>query len=145
MEPLALILNEFSKVISGQLLAYDYVTEVIQLTDILPIIFPNGNDYGQSEFKRIDHYMTMGNKLRKISNKYDILAIHAIANISKLRKKQPKIQRRAFIIKSLKHPSEVKLLRKVYGDSFYLITRELANEAALSKKLKSLLEDIKNG
>lgn len=116
-------LKYFAEVISNQLLAYDYMTEVIQLTDIFPGLFPNRNDYGQSEFKRIHDYMEMGNTLRNKSQKNEILAMHAIAKISGLRKneKYSNIKRRAFIFKSLKHPDEVKLLRKVYGDGFYLL------------------------
>ena len=139
-------LEEFSKVIYGQLLAYDYVTEVVQLTDILPKIFPNGPDYGQSEFKRISHYMDMGNRLRDDSKENRILAMHAMAKISKFRKEQPNVQRRAFILKSLKHPSEVKLLRKVYGDSFYLIGLHKTMEKRTSylTEVKSLSDDQAN-
>ena len=39
-------LGYFANVMSDQLRAYGYISEIIQLTDILPRIYPDHLDYG---------------------------------------------------------------------------------------------------
>jgi cytidine deaminase len=74
----------------------------------------------------IDTHMTQGNELRKQTGLNDALAILAIAEIQKQRQEAGLAQghilsRCAYILRSLKHPEEVKTLRNIYGDSFYLV------------------------
>ena len=135
-------LGHFSDVLSSQLSAYDYETEVISLTDIFKHIFSNYGGYGQAKYKRIMSYMDMGNKLREKSSN-DFLAMHAIAKVLMARKKRSSTKRRAFIFKSLKHPDEIKFLRKVYGDSFYLLGLQNLMEKRISYliEVKSLSKD----
>jgi len=76
--------------------------------------------------KYIDTHMTQGNELRKQTGLNDALAILAIAEIQKQRQEAGLAQghilsRCAYILRSLKHPEEVKTLRNIYGDSFYLV------------------------
>ena len=104
-------LRELSTVISSELLEYNYNTEIIKLTDILPTIFTGvkySNKY-DSESDRINSYMDFGNKVREKSGKNDILVRHAMAKISDLRQTNPDLKRRAYIFHSLKHHEEVKL------------------------------------
>ena len=72
----------------------------------------------ENEYDRIKHYMNEGDELRKNSNNNAILAAGVISKIKSLRDTlKPKT---AYIVNSLKHPSEVEFLRKVYGQGFYL-------------------------
>lgn len=92
---------------------------------------------------QIDRHMTAGNEIREIMKNGEAMASLGIWQIenerlinSGLPVVPPKrvrkgslrdlmrglpIPNRAFILRSLKHPHEVRLLRKVYGTSFYLI------------------------
>lgn len=75
--------------------------------------------------------MTEGNYLRKGTGDYAILAKLAAAKINEIRLKSKSanlpnktpapMPRRAFIISSLKHPTEVAALRKIYANGFFLI------------------------
>lgn len=62
--------------------------------------------------------MSKGDDARKTSNNNGILAYGAVKLINEKRPQIP--QKTAYIINSLKHPDEVSLLRKVYGQGFYL-------------------------
>lgn len=79
-----------------------------------------------TEYKRINHYMDLGTKLRKETNN-GILAMAAADLIQQKRKEKygegspGYLPRYAFIIKSLKNTEEVKVLRTIYGNGFYLI------------------------
>ena len=74
---------------------------------------------GTSEFVRIKTLMSAGDTLRNRSQRNSILAAGAAAKIKELRKtSHPKT---AYIINSLKRPEEVELLRRIYGEAFFLI------------------------
>lgn len=92
---------------------FGYTAEEISVSSCLPR-FADG-----SEYKRVKHYMQAGNRLRETSKNNAILAAGAVKSILAVRSdSNPK---KAYIVKSLKHPEEVEFLRKVYGDGFYLI------------------------
>jgi len=74
----------------------------------------------------IHKHMDAGNKLRQITGLNDAMAILGIGAIreerlAELRPEPGTVPRRAYIIRSLKHPDEARTLRHVYGSSFYLI------------------------
>lgn len=78
-----------------------------------------------SEYNRIDSYMTAGNKLREFSKSPDFVVAAAVAGVSQQRNREgdrklpnPRV---ATIFRSLKRPEEVELLRKIYGVGFFLI------------------------
>ncbi|WP_313597568.1 anti-phage dCTP deaminase [Psychrobacter sanguinis] len=79
----------------------------------------NGLPAEPNENERIAHYIKEGNRLRKSSNNTSILAAGAIKKIRELR--DNKVPNVVYIVDSLKHPSEVELFRKTYGEGFYLI------------------------
>ena len=132
---------------------YDQV--VIRLSSLLSQIIdfrnklsPEKND---SEFERIKNYMDAGTGLRRKTGRGDILALMAVAAIrdhrisinSKSKRKNPnlseedlgkrRIPRTAYVLNSLKHPDEIKILRNIYGKGFILISvyspKELRAEA----------------
>ena len=71
------------------------------------------------EDKRITSRMDAGNILRERTGYGDVLALLATQKIQQLRKPPP--GRKAYVINSLKHPSEVNCLRRIYGPGFFLI------------------------
>ncbi|MFT4804993.1 MAG: deoxycytidylate deaminase [Psychroserpens sp.] len=102
-----------------------------------------------NEYERIKHYMTEGDQIRKSSNNNGILAYGAVKLITENRH-QP-LKKTAYIINSLKHPDEVSLLRKVYGQGFYLIgihsdkirrINYLTNDKGMSQKHATELVNI---
>jgi deoxycytidylate deaminase len=79
------------------------------------------------EEKRINAHMDAGNEFRAKIGQGDALAVLALASIRKERKKANgnelfPIPRSAYILWSLKHPDEVRALRRIYGSSFLLIS-----------------------
>lgn len=100
--------------LKSKLQIFNYETEIIKISSILPPF----NNSKAGEYQRVRHYMNQGDKFREKSDNNSILAAGAIYQIKNARKKEN--QKRAYIIDSLKHPDEVELLRKVYGNGFYL-------------------------
>lgn len=101
------------------------VADVIKLIDLLESKFTAESKEEFSDFHSIDYYdktrcrQKAGNALREATNP-SILALLGIDAISEKRK-QLAGKKRAYILHSLKHPSEAILLREVYGDAFFLI------------------------
>jgi deoxycytidylate deaminase len=95
-----------------------------------------------SEAARIDTHMTAGNKLCELAESESFLVSAAIAEINRSRKRigvdtaEP-LPKTVHILMSLKRPSEVELLRSIYGTGFYLI----GVFASESDRLKYLTED----
>lgn len=123
----------------------NYKCKTIRLSSFLPQIknAPWGDLPDSPEDNRIDKYMTAGNSLRETVKQGDALALLSIAAIKKMREDcggdaLTPIPRQAYILRSLKHPDEVKTLRKIYGHSFILMSsyspREL-RKIELSKKI----------
>lgn len=99
-----------------RLQGFGYSVEEIRVSACLPKFS------GTGEYERIKHYMQAGDKLRKNSKNNAVLAAGVANKISSLRSQNnSSSKKQAFIVNSLKHPSEVEFLRKIYGDGFYLI------------------------
>ena len=76
----------------------------------------------EPEEKRIASHMDAGNAIRRLCASPTAVAALAIGDIRGRRKRAGgKPSRRAYIIRSLKRPEEVQLLRRVYGAGFFLI------------------------
>ena len=71
------------------------------------------------EDKRIETRMDAGNVLRSETGRGDVLALLATEQINQDRGKLG--GRKAYIVNSLKHPDEVRSLRRIYGPGFFLI------------------------
>ena len=101
--------------LKNKLKLFGYETEIIKISSILP---PFNESNKASEYARIRYYMKQGDRFRNKTENNSILAIGAVEKINELRDQD--IEKRAFIVDSLKHPDEVELLRKIYGNGFYL-------------------------
>jgi deoxycytidylate deaminase len=81
----------------------------------------------RSEVSRLRAHMEAGNRLREILERGDALALLGVLHIRHTRRifsgdpSQP-IPRRAYILRSLKRPEEVKTLRQIYGSAFVLLS-----------------------
>ncbi|MDE2175084.1 MAG: hypothetical protein KGJ54_07335 [Betaproteobacteria bacterium] len=72
--------------------------------------------------KKTEIYQELGDKLRETSQEYGIIAGYMVREIRRYRKTAPKDgKRNIYILDSIKHPSEISLLRHVYGANFFLL------------------------
>lgn len=99
--------------LTDKLQGFGYTVKEIRVSSILP------KYNGKNEYERIKHYMHAGDSLREKSGNNAILSTGVAKEISNSR--TTGTLKTAYIVNSLKHPSEVELLRKIYGDGFYLI------------------------
>jgi len=137
-------LDKVATVISDRLKKYVYKTHIIIVSKtILCNIFNVGEI--ADEFNRINKYMDLGNKLRSKIHQ-GILAEGVANTIHDLRLaegKQPILKRTAFIVKSLKNEAEVRFLREIYGNGFYLIS-VYTDEDTRSTNLNAKIFDKQN-
>lgn len=106
-----------------------YVFEDIVLSDFVKAAYPLREKDQKSELGRIRYLMNKGTALRKKYCK-PILSLLAVAKIFQLRKQHAgngdlKI---AYFVKSFKRPEEVKLMRRIYGRNFILVSVHSSDE-----------------
>jgi deoxycytidylate deaminase len=78
------------------------------------------------EEMRIASYMDAGNAIRRLAQSPAAVASAAIAEVRGRRKRHGGAPaRRAYILRSLKRPEEVQLLRRVYGAGFFTVAVNL--------------------
>lgn len=97
---------------------FNYQVEEIRISEEFLERISNKN-HG-TKFERYTDLMDVGNNLRKKYNNH-YLALKAVELISNKRK-ESKNKRIVFIINSLKHDLEIKVLREIYGKNFYQIS-----------------------
>ena len=108
--------TETSRVItplSDRLTRFGYKVVVIKLSSLL--VQP---DSSRGEYHRIKELMKAGDDLREKEGNNGILAYGASKLIMQSRPSSD--GKTAYIVNSLKHPDEVEVLRKIYGQGFYL-------------------------
>lgn len=98
-----------------------------------------------SEYDRIDHYMDLGDKVRKESGDNGILMAGVAAYIHGVLRggKAEQLPRKAYIIDSIKHPAEIQFLRDTYGEGFHLmgITDDYENRFNYLRNRKGMTEE----
>ena len=115
--------------IEDRLKVFGYQSVTIKISkDIIPRVARIRElTTGSASFTKTDALMTAGDEARKQSDDSSILSLGVAARIASDRIHEghditqghkPKF---AYIIDSLKHPSEVARLREIYPESFYLI------------------------
>ncbi|MDW1822679.1 anti-phage dCTP deaminase [Vibrio sp. Vb1018] len=144
-------LGHFTRLIEEELDLYDFSSTKIRVsTDFLHTLeTPNGS---LTKLQLIDHLMTVGNNYRSICENNGALAYAAIAKIAEKRAEflgnyeSKPLEKRAWIVRSLKHPEEVKVLRDTYGDRLFLIgihsSEEKRRRTLSNKKRKADPENI---
>jgi deoxycytidylate deaminase len=117
-------LDQVQELITRELADLDYRTDILHLSQFtrhfdLTAPIPRAP---AGEAARIDALMNRGNEARKVTGRNDILALAAIADIHLQRgAKITPLPKRCFVLRQLKHPDEVVLLRRVYRDGFLLV------------------------
>ncbi len=122
---------------------FGYKADVIKISEIINERAESvgENSVAAKALDRVERLQSMGNKLReKHSN--DVLSILSIDKINRSRTNSENGEDRRFctIIDSLKNPEEVAILRKVYGDLFWLVgvfSPEHKRIARLEKQISS--------
>lgn len=79
------------------------------------------------ESERILEHMSKGNEARAKIKRGDAVALLSLPEVKSVRDKNKKDEekvayRNAYIFDSLKHPEEIKSLKKIYGDHFFVIS-----------------------
>ncbi|MCH9711751.1 MAG: cytidine deaminase [Proteobacteria bacterium] len=97
--------------LKNRLSLFGYEVEEIKVSSLL------SGDEETNEYDRIKSLMEKGDELRKTTKNNAILAYGSAKLIKKSRGAGGK---KAYIVNSLKHPDEVEILRKIYGQGFYL-------------------------
>ncbi|MFB2801002.1 anti-phage dCTP deaminase [Shewanella seohaensis] len=133
-------LGHFIRLIEEELDLYDFTVNSIRVSsDFLKSINPP--ERALTKLASINHMMTAGNSYRDICRDNGALAHAAIAKIAEMRAskgehEEPKpLDKHAWIIRSLKHPDEVKVLRDAYGDRLFVLGIHASEE-----KRRSTLE-----
>lgn len=117
---------------------YGYSGEVLRLSSLL---LPDGTEQlHDDELSTSELLMDRGDQLRKTAGQGDAAAGVAIAKIVQLRGSTDG-RRRAWILRTLKNPDEIRLLRHVYGSRFIAIgvnedesTRRKTLEATIRRR-----------
>ena len=138
--PVGADLENFYEVLRRRISRFKYKANSIRLSKFLRDTVDLDVELKESpEAARLDTYMTAGNRARELEKQGDILALSAAHNINSARKdKSDPLPRTVHIIRSLKHPDEVRLLRQIYGSGFFLIG-VIADE---EQRFTYLTEDI---
>lgn len=125
---------------------YRYKSRTMRLSDLLSKVDPNWLGVTldtSSEFQRIWTHMNAGDALRKKTESGEALAVWSIGDINSeraegsagkepLKAEQP-LKGVAHILRTIKHPDEVRLLREVYKSGFYLIALHASEEARFAR------------
>lgn len=107
---------------------FNYGINPLRLSGLLQFLDPRS--FGvklktSPEFERISTHMDAGNALREATGRNDLLALHAMHEIQRSRPRGQKgeepYRNTIHVLNSLKHPDEVRALRRVYGPGFFLI------------------------
>lgn len=124
--PIGVDLDYITQTTIDALKSFGYESEIVHLTklmdDFTAAAIPEDTNLIETYEAKID----AANRLRKKFQAKDIMAALAIGAISRLREthsKEKNAERRvAWIVRQLKTPEEVSLLRAVYGRQFILIS-----------------------
>jgi deoxycytidylate deaminase len=145
--------------LASELAEYGYSAEILRLSDYLADHEEVDDFRGLPFDEMVWKAMTAGDKLRREWERGDALALWAISDIAATREEESTeeigghgetypggLDRRAFILRSMKTQAEVETLRAVYGARFFLFAAyspddnradHLANEIERSRKSKT--------
>jgi deoxycytidylate deaminase len=104
---------------------FDYGLHTIRVIEELKRI--DGYLENESEFfdKQLENRMNEGDRFRKETGRDEALALLALDNVRRFRKKKDSesvtISRQAYLFRSLKRPEEVNALRRIYGSNLVVI------------------------
>jgi cytidine deaminase len=127
---------------------FDYEVELIHLASLLddlePQVFQELPERHSAEY--YERRMNAGDKLRSSAGNAAAMAALAVRQIVRLRKSRTSKTPVVYLLRSLKHPGEIDLLRYVYGSAFFavgVVCSAQERREVLSDAL-SLFEDHKS-
>ncbi len=146
------IANQLSELLKSENLhGGPFSTHIIKTRDLLePLPFNNNSNYEKIDERNINSVVNLqrlGNQLRE--KRHD-LAAAAVLLVDKIRQKRaedikinyskdtlimPDGRRRSYILDSIKHPAEVELFRRIYGNAFCLVG-VVCDERVKQKRLR---------
>jgi deoxycytidylate deaminase len=131
--PVGINLDPVVQTIEKELQRFSYKSKTIRLSRQIEIFFSSDHSK-DTEDQRITRLMDEGTRLRRDSGRGDAVALLGIAEIQRVREEELKgvAEKKAFILRSLKHPEEVETLRNVYGRGFFLISVYSPREVRVS-------------
>lgn len=130
--PVGVDLESVEGQIKDFLSPFAYTSERISLSSLIKNVAGLSTKLVESPAAaRINSYMSAGNEARSKAEKGDILAALAIAEIMGKRTDNQPLHGRVHLLHSLKHPEEVRLLREVYQQGFFLIGVSSSKEKRL--------------
>lgn len=124
VSPVGSDLGRLTSVLSAHIRRFGYAVNIIRVSEFLRRLNPASLGMRlrfTPEYHRIRTHMDAGNRAREISDRKDILALHAASEIHSRRADEQPLPETVHIILSLKHPHEVTALRRIYGAGFFLI------------------------
>lgn len=141
-----------SRTLADVLKGYDYEVEEITVSHLIAEIIQRHRVCDHSgkpvvlddsrEECRIDTFMNGGNEIRRHCNDAAAMAAAAIGEIGVRRGRAGgRPHRRAYILRSLKRPEEVNLLRSVYGAGFFLISLFTTEKERIAKLAKRFAKE----
>lgn len=137
--PLASPLDRLLGALEQAFSSYGYRQEVVHLIEELRALEAYSTVPESPLDQRYERFMDAGDEVREKTKSWDVMARFGTAKLSSLRKDTTDSdQPRVYIFRSLKHPDEVRFLRRVYGDSFLLIGGFLSR----SQRVERLAENI---
>ena len=135
-----------TKALSRSLNAVRYDSEKIVLSNALSeVLGLEKNVIHKPEYKRVMSHMDVGDELRSRAGG-NAAAILAIIQIQKSRESHtgyadtPNFNH-TYVLKSLKHTDEVKVMRNIYGRNFWLISAYVSRENRLETLRKIMGDD----
>jgi deoxycytidylate deaminase len=140
--PLGARIEALEDVICKELREFGYESERISISDLLKNLDFWTDEADETEQTRIVHRQEMALEFRRKCGP-DALACAAIARIRELRYRiaghpDRPVPARAYVLRQLKHPKEIELLRRVYGPSVIVVAGHAPEEirkAALADKM----------
>jgi hypothetical protein len=136
--PIGVDLEYTQQAIADALKSFGYETEVVHLTKIMGDLRPIDIDDESKVIENYESKIDAANELRAQFVAKDIMAALAISAIARVRARE-KREKIAWIVRQLKTPEEVSLLRSAYGRQFVLVSIYGApekREANLVTKIK---------
>lgn len=148
--PIGTKIDLVQKSLEEELLSYKYNIKVINVSEIIDSISKEFKlREGYDENLRIQDKIDLGNKICKTTERKDFLALAVVSKIKNhlestpIKKNQElgikeKTKPTAFIVRQLKRPDEINLLKKIYGGRFIQISANNSQDIR-SSVLKDLI------
>jgi deoxycytidylate deaminase len=121
--PIGTDLTRFMNRVEQSLARFTYKISESKIGDLIANFdVPKGEWQGTPEYCRLSGNMTAGNFLRASTRKGEFLALAAAKKIRDSRGTVGAfLPKTAHLVRSLKHPDEVRALRRIYGPGFFLM------------------------